>query len=78
MMQNSPTFLMLWKNVCPKKMDISGTLLTIKIPPVKLLPETPCKRCGRVGHYSFTCYVKTDVNGKKIREEEGYHSDGHP
>ena len=25
-----------------------------------------CFRCGRIGHYSNTCYAKKDINGRRI------------
>ena len=42
----------------------------------KMHPKKPkhtkntCERCGRFGHSEETCYAKTDVNGRKIIDEE--------
>lgn len=38
-------------------------------------PSNPCFRCGRVGHFTSTCYAKTDRNGKTIESDSEYNSD---
>ena len=42
-----------------------------KIKKTKSKPtKNTCERCGRFGHSEKNCFAKTDVNGKKIIDEE--------
>lgn len=56
----------------PKKQTTITQVVTITTIQTETtnVPNGTCYRCGRRGHYSTTCYAKTDTDGNSLDDEE--------